>query len=87
MKTSAISNLEKSADPALFTGLKKSKIVLTARSGRAALAYRAKDLGYNLCKNELDVIYKEFILMADRYKEVGEKELKTLLSKTFVTSI
>jgi len=68
-------------------GLKKSKIVLTARSGRAALAYRAKDLGYNLCKNELDVIYKEFILMADRYKEVGEKELKTLLSKTFVTSI
>ena len=68
-------------------GLSNSKIVLTARSGRAALAYRAKDLGFNLSKEELDVVYKEFITLADRFKEVSSSELEKLLTKTFATSI
>ena len=42
-------------------GVTESAIVLTARSGRAALAYRAKNVGYELTKLQLDVIYKDFL--------------------------
>lgn len=61
-------------DPA-EVGVDTSKIVLTARSGRAALAYRAKILGYNLLKQELDLIYNKFLEVADRKKEVNDDDL------------
>ena len=51
-------------DP-LEVGVDHSKIVLTARSGRAALAYRAKCLGVNLTKDELDSVYVTFLQVAD----------------------
>ena len=56
-------------------GLEKSLIVLTARSGRAALAYKAKQVGFNLTKKELDVLYQKFLTLADKMKEVGEEAL------------
>ena len=49
-------------------GVTESAIVLTARSGRAALAYRAKNVGYELTKLQLDVIYKDFLKFADLKK-------------------
>ena len=49
-------------------GVTESSIVLTARSGRAALAYRAKKVGYELTKVQLDEVYKEFLNFADRKK-------------------
>ena len=52
-----------------------SKIVLTARSGRAAIAYRYKEAGINLTKDELDEVYKRFLEVADRIKEVGDEDL------------
>lgn len=61
-------------DP-LEVGVDQSKIVLTARSGRAALAYRAKNIGYNLTKVELDRVYEEFLRVADIKKEVGDEDL------------
>ena len=61
-------------DP-LEVGVDQSKIVLTARSGRAALAYRAKNIGYNLTKIELDRVYDEFLRVADIKKEVGDEDL------------
>lgn len=61
-------------DP-LEVGVDQSKIVLTARSGRAALAYRAKNIGYNLTKMELDRVYDEFLRVADIKKEVGDEDL------------
>jgi 2-isopropylmalate synthase len=64
-------------------GIDKSQIVLTARSGRAALAYCAKEVGYELRKDELDIAYKQFIQLADRKKQVESYELKTMLSRTF----
>jgi len=67
----------------LDVGLDKSHIVLTARSGRAALAYRAKEVGYELSKDDLDIAYKQFIQLADKKKQVGSYELKTMLSETF----
>ena len=64
-------------------GIDQSSIVLTARSGRAALAFRSKELGYNLFKDELDIAYIEFILLADQKKEVLEQDLNHLLSTLF----
>ena len=65
-------------DP-LEVGVDHSKIVLTARSGRAALAYRAKNLGCDLTKDQLDQVYTEFLQVADRKKEVDDQDLHQLL--------
>lgn len=64
-------------DPA-DVGVDQSLIVLTARSGRAALAYRFKELGFHLRKDELDVAYIHFLDMADRQKEVVDADLEFL---------
>ncbi|WP_185873031.1 2-isopropylmalate synthase [Blattabacterium cuenoti] len=58
-----------------------SSIILTARSGRSALAYRYKKLGYSFTKNSLDIIYSVFLDYADQNKQVEDKELKFLLKK------
>lgn len=67
-------------DPA-DVGVDKSSIVLTARSGRAALAYRCKEVGFNLTKVELDEAYPKFLQIADRKKEVGDKDLVVLMKR------
>lgn len=64
-------------DP-LEVGVDQSKIVLTARSGRAALAYRAKNLGFDLTKLELDAIYQRFLEVADIKKEVKDEDLQEI---------
>ncbi len=73
-------------DPA-EVGVDKSYIVLTARSGRAALAYRAKEIGYELAKDELDVAYKHFIELADTKKEVDTHDLQAMLDNVFHTAL
>ena len=60
-------------------GVASSSIVLTARSGRAALAYRAKQIGFELTKDELDHAYKEFLQLADVKKEVNNDDLYELM--------
>ena len=64
-------------------GVDHSSIILTARSGRAALAYKAKEVGYNLFKDELDIAYTKFIELADKKKEVNERDLEKMLSSLF----
>ncbi|HZK65548.1 MAG TPA: 2-isopropylmalate synthase [Puia sp.] len=59
-------------------GADGSKIVLTARSGRSALAHRLHKIGYDFSRNEIDVLYIEFLRMADTKKEVGEEDLHRL---------
>ena len=68
-------------DPA-EVGVDQSKIVLTARSGRAALAYRFKNLGYNLTKVQLDELYEEFLHVADEKKEVEDSDLERMMENT-----
>lgn len=68
-------------------GVDKSSIVLTARSGRAALAFRAKEIGYNLTKEELDVAYMHFLDLADRMKEVKENDLEILLKEKVYATV
>jgi len=56
-------------------GASGSKIVLTARSGRSALAYRFHQLGYEFDRDDVDVLYELFLEVADGKKEVGEEDL------------
>ena len=63
-------------------GVTESAIVLTARSGRAALAYRAKNVGYELTKLELDIVYAAFLNFADTKKEVIDSDLHEIIKNT-----
>lgn len=60
-------------------GVTESAIILTARSGRAALAYRAKKMGYELTKLELDSVYVEFLNFADVRKEVVDTDIHQIM--------
>ncbi|MCX6288348.1 MAG: 2-isopropylmalate synthase [Bacteroidetes bacterium] len=58
-----------------LVGAEASKIVLTARSGRSALAHRLHKLGYAYTRNDIDVLYPIFLQLADRKKEVSHDDL------------
>lgn len=59
-------------------GADSSKIVLTARSGRSALAYRFQKLGYQFNRNDIDTLYEQFLHIADQQKEVTDEDLQSL---------
>jgi len=59
-------------------GAEQSKIVLTARSGRSALAYRFQKLGYQFNRNDVDALYESFLRVADLHKEVKDEDLLQL---------
>lgn len=63
----------------LEVGVTESAIVLTARSGRAALAFRAKKMGYDLTKLQLDCVYTEFLAVADLKKEVLDNDIHKIM--------
>ena len=63
-------------------GVDESSIVLTARSGRAALAYRAKNIGFDLNKLELDKVYERFLKVADKQKEISDEELPKIIESS-----
>ncbi|WP_127141726.1 2-isopropylmalate synthase [Flagellimonas marinaquae] len=60
-------------------GVSESSIVLTARSGRAALAYRAKKVGYELTKLQLDTVYENFLKYADVKKEIVDEDIHEIV--------
>ncbi|MGZ5247310.1 MAG: 2-isopropylmalate synthase [Flavitalea sp.] len=59
-------------------GAECSKIVLTARSGRSALAHRFSKIGYDYNRNDIDVLYDQFLKVADIKKEVLEEDLHAM---------
>jgi len=65
-------------------GLQSSDIVLTARSGRAALNYRLSALGYHLSQEELNAVYQRFLEVADRKKEVFDEDLRAIMNDQVV---
>ncbi|HTH32371.1 MAG TPA: 2-isopropylmalate synthase [Lacibacter sp.] len=67
-------------------GADTSKIVLTARSGRSALAYRFKNLGYSFDRNQVDELYERFLSLADSKKEVEDADLKMLAEQIVITA-
>ena len=72
-------------DP-LEVGVNESSIILTARSGRAALAYRAKKVGYELTKIQLDIVYLEFLRFADIKKEVLDTDIHQIIEACKIQS-
>ncbi len=67
-------------------GVTESAIVLTARSGRAALAYRAKIAGYELTKLQLDIVYTNFLSFADKKKEVNDEDIHQIIESTSISN-
>lgn len=67
-------------------GVTESAIVLTARSGRAALAYRAKNVGYELTKLQLDEVYANFLIFADKKKEINDSDIHQIIETCKVYS-
>lgn len=65
-------------------GVTESAIVLTARSGRAALAYRAKNVGYELTKLQLDEVYANFLSFADKKKEINDSDIHQIIETSSV---
>lgn len=68
-------------------GADSSKIVLTARSGRSALAFRFRKLGYEFTRNDIDVLYEQFLKIADAKKEVENEDLVLLAEQYQLTSV
>jgi len=64
-------------------GVKESSIILTARSGRAALNHRLELLGLKFGKEELDDIYHRFLLLADKKKEINDEDIRILSGEVF----
>ena len=68
-------------------GVDESSIVLTARSGRAALKFRIKKIGIQVPSEEQETIYEKFLELADRIKLVHDDDLKELLTQYLTPSI
>src|SRR5690606_5976225 len=66
-------------------GVNESSIVLTARSGRAAVAYRAKKVGYELTKVQLDSVYENFMKFADLKKEIMDQDIHQIVETSNIS--
>jgi 2-isopropylmalate synthase len=64
-------------------GIRESSIILTARSGRAALNHHLELLGFKFGKEELDDIYHRFLLLADKKKEINDEDIRILAGVVF----
>jgi len=64
-------------------GIRESSIILTARSGRAALNHHLELLGFNFGKDEIDDIYHRFLLLADKKKEINDEDIRILAGVVF----
>ena len=62
-------------------GIDENSIVLTARSGRAALKHRLNVLGVELDKEKLDKAYEDFLKLADRKKDINDDDVLMLVGK------
>ncbi len=73
-------------DPA-EVGADLSKIVLTARSGRSALAFRLHKLGYQFNRDEIDNLYQLFLQVADSKKEVMDEDLHAMIPESLKVGV
>jgi 2-isopropylmalate synthase len=62
-------------------GVPESLIVLTARSGRAALKHRLDLIGFPVDQKELDIIYDKFLTVADTKKEIYDEDLLEMMGQ------
>ena len=62
-------------------GIPAGRLVLGKHSGRHALRDKVEHLGYKLTREQLDIIYEQFIALADRKKGVTDREIVGLVQK------
>ncbi len=67
-------------------GFTKTDLVLGKHSGRAALADRAKALGYHLTHEQLDAVFTEFKVLADKKKEIYDGDIAALVEQQIYTA-
>ena len=60
-------------------GAQKTKVVLTARTGRHGLKHRLQEMGYSLSADELEHIYERFLAVADKKREVFDEDIAALI--------
>ena len=65
-------------------GIKSTSLALSARSGRAALAYHLKRLKLQVDKDSLEDIYEKFLELADVKKAVTDNDLRKLVDKDII---
>lgn len=65
-------------------GIVSNSIILTARSGRNALNYHLRRLSYQLSKEELDVAYEKFLVLADKKKDLTDEDLIVMMEGKFI---
>jgi len=63
-------------------GISGSLIVLGKHSGRAGVAKKIKDLGFNIPAQQLDDIFADFKQLADKKKKIYDDDIIALLEKT-----
>jgi 2-isopropylmalate synthase len=63
-------------------GVPESLIVLTARSGRAALKHRLENIGFSMDQAQLDTTYQKFLDVADQKKEIYDEDLLELMGQS-----
>jgi len=68
-------------------GIREHKIVLTARSGRAALRHRLNELGFNVDTEQFERVYKRFLSVADRKKEIRSADLTSIVEIELTTVV
>jgi 2-isopropylmalate synthase len=64
-----------------LVGAEKSEIILTARSGRHGLRHRLAELGFGFTEERFEELYNHFLVMADTKSEVGDEDLRELVTK------
>ncbi|AFV02755.1 2-isopropylmalate synthase [Dehalobacter sp. UNSWDHB] len=60
-------------------GVPRNQMVLSARSGRHALKHRLEELGYKLEETQMNTLYEEFLLLADKKQEIYDEDLHILM--------
>jgi 2-isopropylmalate synthase len=60
-------------------GIDNNSILLTARSGRAALRHRMQVLGFLVEDQKLDEIYQSFLALADKKKDISDDDIRLLM--------
>ncbi len=72
-------------DPAVV-GVKESKIILSARSGRHGVKHRLEELGYSYDATQFEDIYNQFLALADRKKQIYDEDLLSLVADNTAVS-
>ncbi len=62
-------------------GFATTDLVLGKHSGRAALGNRAKALGYTLTAEQLQTVFEQFKLLADKKKEIYDADIAALIEQ------